>query len=74
MSGYSIISDISVDEIVGTYDRCPICDADQKIKQPEPSLHAFTLIYECGTEVDYPLGQVGASFGVSCDGKVKRDS
>ena len=61
-----------MDEIEGVYNVCPICEAERTNEQPEYSLHAFTLIYECGTEIDYPIGHIGAMYGASCDGKVKR--
>ena len=61
-----------MNEIEGVYNTCPICDAKRTEEQPEYSMHAFTLIYECGTEIDYPIGHVGAMYGASCDGKFKR--
>lgn len=50
---------------------CPICNSEIK-SRPESGTHAFTIIYECGTEIDYPIGHDGASYGASCNGKIKR--
>ncbi len=30
---------------------CPICNAEEIEDQPQPSLHAYTLIFKCGTEI-----------------------
>jgi len=53
---------------------CPICKAERKDEDewPEGGTHAFTIPYECGTEIDYPIGYDGASYGVKCDGSLKR--
>lgn len=56
--------------------KCPICNSNEiaSDKQPQPSMHAFTIIFECGTEIvqafyseinDYV-------FEVKCDGTLKR--
>lgn len=57
-----------------TLDVCPICNSLQKPRSewPESGTHAFTIPYECGTEIDYPIGSNGAMYGVSCNGEVKR--
>lgn len=57
-----------------TIDECPIC-ASQPIAQdlqPQSGTHVFTKVYECGTEIDFPIGYNGAEYGVSCNGEVKR--
>ena len=55
-------------------DQCPICNADMldDMYWPQAGTHAFTIPYECGTEIDYPIGYDGASYGVKCDGSLKR--
>lgn len=57
-----------------TIEVCPICGAEQVNDQqwPQSGTHAFTIPYECGTEIDYPIGYDGATYGVSCNGEVKR--
>lgn len=32
-------------------DTCPICGASALNEQPQPSLHAYTTVYDCGTEI-----------------------
>lgn len=53
---------------------CPICGqlpvADEL--QPESGTHAFTIIFKCSTEIDFPIGHDGAFFGRTCNGKIKR--
>ena len=57
-----------------TIELCPICNSMKKphSEWPEMGTHAFTIPYDCGTEIDYPIGSNGAMYGVSCDGQVKR--
>lgn len=57
-----------------TIELCPICGSEQKEQSewPQSGTHVFTIPYECGTELDYPIGHEGATFGVTCDGNVKR--
>ena len=59
------------DELI---DECPICKANKKHEGewPQAGTHVFTVIYECNTEIDYPIGHDGADYGVTCDGKIKR--
>ena len=54
--------------------KCPICDKglQKDSKQPEYGTHVFTKVYKCGTEIDYPMGNSGARYGVSCDNRFKR--
>ncbi len=36
--------------------KCPICESGSLLpdeKQPQSGTHAYTLIYSCGTEIDY---------------------
>ncbi len=42
-------------------EKCPYCDAEAlgNDEQPYPSLHAFTILYECGTEIIIVLGRDG---------------
>lgn len=65
---------MDLSKMEGVFELCPICGAgrEPEEKQPQSGTHAFTMIHKCGTEVDYPIGQIGASFGATCDGKVKR--
>jgi len=58
----------------GNIEKCPICNSMQVAyhKWPESGTHVFTIPYECGTEIDYPMGHHGCSFGVKCDGTLKR--
>ena len=57
-----------------TIELCPICNSPKKPTDewPESGTHIFTIPYECGTEIDYPIGYEGASYGATCDGKVKK--
>lgn len=57
-----------------TISNCPICDSDQIPSDdwPQAGTHIFTIPYKCGTEIDYPIGHEGATYGSTCDGKVKR--
>lgn len=57
-----------------TIKECPICGALPKHQDewPESGTHAFTIPYNCGTEIDFPMGHDGATMGVSCDGKHER--
>ncbi len=63
---------IPMSEMDGVYETCPLCESEQNIDQPTYGTHAFTICYGCGSEIDYPIGYKGASWGVSCDGKHKR--
>lgn len=36
--------------------RCPICSEHASDEQPEPSLHAYTTVYDCGTEITKAFG------------------
>lgn len=54
-----------------TFLLCPICSSKISDK-PEPGTHAFTFVYECGTEIDYPMGCDGAMYGATCTGEIKR--
>jgi len=53
---------------------CPICKSNQMDDKywPVSGTHVFTIPYECGTEIDYPIGHNGAQYGVTCDKMVKR--
>ena len=53
---------------------CPICNSLQKSQdeQPQMGTHVFTIVFECGTEIDFPIGYDGAEYGVTCTGEVKR--
>lgn len=57
-----------------TIEECPICGQlpIPEELQPEAGTHAFTIIYKCSTEIDFPIGYDGAVFGATCDGKIKR--
>lgn len=57
-----------------TIELCPICNSMKKPQSewPEGGTHAFTIPYECGTEIDYPIGHNGALYGVTCTGEVQR--
>lgn len=48
---------------------CPICGKPEveEDKQPQPGTHIITLVYECGTEVDYPLGSDDYVVSKRCD-------
>jgi len=54
-----------------TFKACPICGSGIA-NRPESGTHAFTIVYVCGTEIDYPIGQDGALYGKTCDGRIKR--
>ncbi len=38
---------------------CPYCGAEQLPDLPYPGLHAFTLLYECGTDLTVLIGYDG---------------
>ena len=52
--------------------RCPICNSGLKMNQPDSGTHITTREYACGTEIDYPIGHDGATYGATCDGEIKR--
>jgi len=38
---------------------CPICNKGKALpneKQPQPGTHAYTIVYDCGTKIDYAYG------------------
>ena len=40
---------------------CPICDTGIMLpdeEQPQAGTHAYTVVYDCGTEVDYTYGDI----------------
>lgn len=47
---------------------CPNCGAPHKPKEvwPEGSLHAFSVPYECGAVIAYPIGYDGAVWIEEC--------
>jgi len=49
--------------------KCPICGTDkiQESKQPPSGTHVFTVIYECGSEVDFPIGSNEFIISKRCD-------
>ena len=53
---------------------CPICGSLQveEEKQPQSGTHMFTRAFNCGTEIDFPIGYDGAEYGVTCTGEIKR--
>ena len=61
----------SKDKII---EHCPICNAisSDKETQPQAGTHVFTIIYACGTEIDYPIGHEGVSLGKTCDNTITR--
>lgn len=36
--------------------RCPICSEHASDEQPEPSLHAYSTVYDCGTKITKAFG------------------
>lgn len=50
--------------------RCPICSAPASIEQPQESLHAYTTVYDCGTEITKAFGTDDEGiFDKRCDSK-----
>ena len=50
--------------------KCPICNDAEPMSdacQPQPSLHACTIFYECGSEIIYVIGQNGYVTEKRCD-------
>ena len=47
---------------------CPFCEADRAglESQPQPSLHAVTIMFKCGAGVTVTLGQEGYVTERSC--------
>ena len=48
---------------------CPICGKPEmeEDKQPQPGTHIITVIYECGSKLDYPLGSNEFIISKRCD-------
>jgi len=48
---------------------CPICGKPkmEEDKQPQPGTHIITVIYECGSELNYPLGSNEFIISKRCD-------
>jgi len=57
-----------------TIELCPICNCFpiEEDMQPQAGTHMFTRVYECLTEIDFPIGYDGAEYGVTCNGEIKR--
>jgi len=57
-----------------TIELCPICNSFpiEEDMQPQAGTHMFTRVYECLTEIDFPIGYDGAEYGVTCNGEIKR--
>ena len=50
--------------------KCPICSAPASIEQPQESLHAYTTVYDCGTEITKAFGTDDEGiFDKRCDSK-----
>lgn len=52
--------------------RCPICNASEIAEQPQPSLHAFTTIFECGCRIDQAFGSDEWVYDQRCDEPMKQ--
>ena len=40
--------------------KCPICKLDNELpleEQPQPGTHAYTIVFQCGTEIDFPISE-----------------
>ena len=46
---------------------CPLCGANDIKEQPEPSLHAFTTIFECGTKIDQAFNDSDWTYAQKCN-------
>ena len=46
---------------------CPLCGANDIKEQPEPSLHAFTTIFECGTKIDQAFNASDWTYAQKCN-------
>lgn len=44
------------DKIYNVDHRCPVCSAPACDEQPQEGLHAYTTVYECGTEITKAFG------------------
>lgn len=54
--------------------RCPICYEHASDEQPEPSLHAYTTVYNCGTEITKAFGSDDEGiYDKRCDG-IKKEN
>ena len=47
--------------------KCPLCGATAIKEQPEPSLHAFTTIFECGTKIDQAFNASDWTYAQKCN-------
>jgi len=57
--------------------KCPICNTGERLpnnKQPESSLHAFTILYDCGSEIIYPLGTDEIMIEIDCTTLITKDN
>jgi len=55
--------------------KCPICKAPSlpPEKQPQPSLHVFSTLFECGCRVDQAFSSDEWLFGQRCDKPWRKD-
>ena len=35
---------------------CPVCDMDQSPTQPQSGTHAYSIVYQCGSQYTYIVG------------------
>jgi rubrerythrin len=50
--------------------RCPICSSPASDKQPQEGLHAYTTVYDCGTEITKAFGSDDEGiYDKRCDNK-----
>ncbi len=52
--------------------KCPICERKEKKEQPQSGTHCYTTVFECGTELDFIIGEEGYEFSQRCDQPRKR--
>lgn len=47
--------------------KCPICNTKEKAVQPQSGTHCYTTEFECGTELDFIMGEDGWEYSQRCD-------
>ena len=52
---------------------CPLCGANAIKEQPEPSLHAFTTIFECGTKIDQAFNASDWTYAQKCNEPIRKN-
>ena len=52
---------------------CPLCGANDIKEQPQPSLHVFTTIFECGTKIDQVFNASDWTYAQKCNEPIRKN-